>query len=55
MRRKLKFKEKERRKEARQTIRDSKIDFDPLAGHDSAFISQIKTQPAESIKQPQVG
>jgi len=50
LRRKLKFKEKEKRKEQRQATRDSRQEFDPLAGHDSAFISHIKSLTKEETQ-----
>ena len=55
MRRRLKFKEKEKRKEVRQITRELREEFglptkgqkhggvDPLLGHDPNFINQLKT------------
>ena len=54
MRRKLKFKEKEKRKEVRQVKRELREEFglppkggnkhmmDPMLGHDPTFIDQLK-------------
>jgi hypothetical protein len=50
-RRKLKFREKEKRKELSQIKKQSRVsEVDPLLGHDSSMISHLK----QGTQQPKV-
>ena len=54
-RRKLKFREKEKRKELNQIKKQSRVsEVDPLLGHDSTMISHLKqgTQQHQKVTEP---